>query len=84
MLTAAVASRGERRRASTLRDIAVGLAAIELSVRSRVPTLGNQAAKIALQALREELDHQLARMDTLADEFRELAESESEQAESSE
>lgn len=69
-----IASTTDRRRADTIRDMAVALAATELATRATLPTLGNREAYLLAMALRDKLDNQVARFETLADEFRELAE----------
>lgn len=71
-----VALTPERRRASTIQDIAVSLRANELTMRATVPTLGNREAYITLRAIYEKLDHELSRVECLADEFLELAQKE--------
>lgn len=75
-----VAVPAERRRAITLRDVSVSLAAVELTVRATVPTLGNRDAYLALRAAYEKLDHELSRVGCLADEFLELAQAEEEES----
>ncbi len=66
----------EKRRASTGRDIAVALSALELDLRTKLPTLGNREAFAMLRAAYDKLDHQLARIECLADEFLEMAQAE--------
>lgn len=69
----------ERRRASTIRDVASSLAALELTIRAKVPTLGNREAYVALRAAYEKLDHELSRVECLADEFLGMAQAEEEE-----
>ena len=71
-----VALTPERRRASTIQDVAVSLRANELTMRATVPTLGNREAYATLRAIYEKLDHELSRIECLADEFLELAQAE--------
>lgn len=66
----------ERRRANTISSIAVSLSANELTMRATVPTLGNRASYVTLRAIYEKLDHELSRIECLADEFLELAQHE--------
>lgn len=71
--------RAERRRATMLRDIAVGLENRALTLREVVPTLGNAQAAVALKVMHLQLESELVRIETLMDEYRELAEQETDE-----
>jgi hypothetical protein len=75
-----IAVPAERRRANTIRDVSVALSAIEMSTRVTLPTLGNREAYLMAKALAEKLDQQMARLESLADDFLELAEAEEEES----
>jgi hypothetical protein len=66
-------TRAEIRRAQALASITRALNAIRMLTEHNIPTLGDKEAGIALEALAERLDHEQARMLTLAEEYRELA-----------
>lgn len=67
-----LASRAEQRRHQTLVSIARSLNALRMSAENAL-VMGDREASIALRALATCLDYEQSRADTLADEYRELA-----------
>lgn len=64
--------RAQARRDGIVRDVSVALRAHELTLRCTVPTLGPDGAKRTLQAVRDKLQHELGRIESVIDEYLEL------------
>jgi hypothetical protein len=65
-------SRAERRRTATLFSMQCALKALSLELEN-IASLGDRDAAVALESWAARIDHEQARAQTLADEYRELA-----------